>query len=137
MSTNNNGSDAAAKTAEVAARNNRTGRQAPSSRIEDTDAFKAAVAAQVAEQVKAQVAAQVAAELAKRPQTHAQGYRQWATKEITPKMELFAKWIETEFSDLYNAEKPVDRRLLTIVNKSYTSFQRSEMNTNPATGKRW
>jgi hypothetical protein len=124
MSENNTASNTAAKTAEIAARNNRAGRQGPSQKIEDTDAFKAALEKRLAE------------ELAKRPQTNATGYRQWATKEITPKMELFAKWIEREFSDLYNEEKPVDRRLLTIVNKSYTTFQRSDMNTDPATGKR-
>jgi hypothetical protein len=119
----NTPSNAAAKTAEIAARNNRAGRQGPSQKIEDTEAFKAALEKRLAE------------ELAKRPQSNATGYRQWATKEITPKMELFAKWIEREFSDLYPTGK-VDRRLLTIVNKSYTTFQRSDMNTDPVTGKR-
>jgi len=97
--------------------------EAPAKPVEETQAFKDALAAALA------------AELAKRPAKPESGYRAWATKDVPSAMVYFAKWISREFPELGIELNPETgradeklERLVTIASKAYKYFQASDLN---------
>jgi len=54
----------------------------------------------------------------------------WATKEVTPAMANFTRWIAREYPDLKIDTKPGSRdaRLVMIASKAYRFFQASDLN---------
>jgi hypothetical protein len=60
------------------------------------------------------------------------GARIWASKDVTPAMAGFTKWIAKNFPELKVDAKPGSRdaRLVMIASKAYRYFQASPENTN-------
>jgi hypothetical protein len=82
-------------------------------KIEETPEFQAALAKAVADAV--------AKATAKVP-----GYRAYATKEISPAVKQYVKWLIREFPEL-ELDETNDARLVQVVIRGYGWFQKSDL----------
>jgi hypothetical protein len=94
--------------------------------IEETDAFKAAVAAAVEAQL-AEATAKAVAEATTKVR-HESGYKAYATKEIAPAIVAYMVWLRREFPELeLGDDDSRDARLVQVGLKAYSWFQKSDI----------
>jgi hypothetical protein len=96
----------------------------PAQKAAATRAAKAKVVKEQSEALAKELEKSKPAAKAPKPE-RVTGHRAWATKEVTPAMVKFSRWIEREYPELF--PKGIDDRLVMIASKAYGYFQSSDM----------